>query len=110
MISSEMSKLAETWDTSSRSSMCVTSFISVVLLSTPGEGQEPATRADLYDAATELLLGWDTRWRRTLAAPPAWLDAIKPAGKRLMSWQDFVNGRRVKPGDCFEELGSEDPR
>ena len=46
-------------------------------------GRLPERRADLYDNATELLLGWDTRWRRTLAAPPPWLDAIKPAGRRL---------------------------
>lgn len=26
---------------------------------------------------------------------------IKPAGSRLMSWQDYVNGRRVQPGDRF---------
>ncbi len=26
---------------------------------------------------------------------------IKPAGKRLMSWRDFVNGYRVSAGDCF---------
>jgi len=26
---------------------------------------------------------------------------IKPAGKRLMSWQDFVNGYRVAKGDFF---------
>jgi len=30
------------------------------------------------------------------------IHAIKPSGKRLMSWQDFVNGRHVKPGDRFE--------
>jgi predicted NACHT family NTPase len=46
-------------------------------------GRLPDRRAELYDNATELLLGWDTRWRRKLAAPPPWLDAIKPAGKRL---------------------------
>jgi formylglycine-generating enzyme required for sulfatase activity len=46
-------------------------------------GQLPERRADLYDNATELLLGWDTRWRRRLVAPPDWLDAIKPAGKRI---------------------------
>ena len=26
---------------------------------------------------------------------------IKPAGKRLMSWQDFLNGHRLSPGDRF---------
>ncbi|MCB9851607.1 MAG: methionyl-tRNA formyltransferase [Phycisphaerales bacterium] len=26
---------------------------------------------------------------------------IKPAGKNLMPWPDFVNGRRVRPGDRF---------
>ncbi|UCD28540.1 MAG: methionyl-tRNA formyltransferase [Planctomycetota bacterium] len=32
------------------------------------------------------------------------IHSLKPAGKRLMSWQDFVNGRHVKPGHCFESL------
>jgi methionyl-tRNA formyltransferase len=32
------------------------------------------------------------------------IHSLKPAGKRLMSWQDFVNGRHVKPGDRFESL------
>lgn len=27
---------------------------------------------------------------------------IQPAGKRIMSWQDFVNGYRVSPGDEFQ--------
>lgn len=26
---------------------------------------------------------------------------LKPAGGRLMAWQDFVNGRHVRPGDRF---------
>jgi hypothetical protein len=26
---------------------------------------------------------------------------LKPAGSRLMSWQDFANGRRVANGDRF---------
>lgn len=29
---------------------------------------------------------------------------IKPAGGRLMTWQEFVNGRHVKPGDRFAAL------
>lgn len=29
---------------------------------------------------------------------------IKPAGSKLMTWQDFINGRRVKPGDKFVSL------
>ena len=32
---------------------------------------------------------------------------IQPAGKRTMSWRDFVNGRHVSPGDRFEPLTSE---
>lgn len=31
---------------------------------------------------------------------------IKPAGGQLMSWPDFVNGRRVRAGDRFESLGA----
>jgi len=29
---------------------------------------------------------------------------LKPAGKRLMRWNDFVNGYRVQPGDRFEPI------
>jgi methionyl-tRNA formyltransferase len=28
---------------------------------------------------------------------------IRPAGKRLMEWRDFVNGFRPQPGDCFQQ-------
>lgn len=34
------------------------------------------------------------------------IHSLKPAGKRLMSWQDFVNGRHVQPGDYFEAIES----
>jgi len=27
---------------------------------------------------------------------------IQPAGGRAMSWRDFVNGRHIRPGDCFK--------
>ncbi|HPD28868.1 MAG TPA: methionyl-tRNA formyltransferase [Phycisphaerae bacterium] len=33
------------------------------------------------------------------------IHGLKPAGKRVMSWQDFVNGRHVKPGDRLEAVG-----
>ena len=29
---------------------------------------------------------------------------IQPAGRRIMEWDDFVNGRHVRPGDRFEAL------
>lgn len=29
------------------------------------------------------------------------IEQIKPAGKRLMAWQDFANGYRPRPGDRF---------
>jgi methionyl-tRNA formyltransferase len=29
------------------------------------------------------------------------IDQLKPAGKRSMSWADFCNGYRVRPGDRF---------
>lgn len=32
------------------------------------------------------------------------IHGLKPAGKRVMSWQDFVNGRHVRPGDRLEGL------
>ena len=34
------------------------------------------------------------------------IHSIQPAGKRVMGWQDFVNGRHVKPGDRFVNLGT----
>ena len=33
------------------------------------------------------------------------IHSLQPAGKRVMSWQDFVNGRHVRPGERFESLG-----
>jgi len=32
------------------------------------------------------------------------IEEIQPAGKRVMAWPDFVNGRHVRPGDRFESL------
>lgn len=32
------------------------------------------------------------------------IHGLKPAGKRGMGWQDFVNGRHVKPGDRLEAI------
>ena len=32
------------------------------------------------------------------------IHGLKPAGRRLMSWQEFVNGRRVQPGDRLEAI------
>jgi formylglycine-generating enzyme required for sulfatase activity len=46
-------------------------------------GTLPERRADLYDAATELLLGWDKRMGRRLQAPPPWLDALTAGQRRL---------------------------
>ena len=34
---------------------------------------------------------------------------IRPAGKRLMAWQDFVNGHHVAPGDAFGPAGGVQP-
>jgi len=30
--------------------------------------------------------------------------SVQPAGSKLMSWQEFVNGRRVQPGDRLEPV------
>ncbi|MDY6875119.1 MAG: SUMF1/EgtB/PvdO family nonheme iron enzyme [Chloroflexota bacterium] len=43
----------------------------------------PERRADLYNAATELLLGWDKRMGREALAPPPWLDALSATQRRL---------------------------
>lgn len=32
------------------------------------------------------------------------IHSLQPAGKKPMSWQDFVNGRHVRPGDRMETL------
>jgi len=32
------------------------------------------------------------------------IHSIQPAGKRPMAWQEFVNGRHVKPGDRFVSI------
>lgn len=32
------------------------------------------------------------------------IHSVQPAGSRAMSWQEFVNGRRVRPGDRMEKL------
>ena len=32
--------------------------------------------------------------------------SVQPTGKRVMAWQDFVNGRHVRPGDRFASLPS----
>jgi len=51
----------------------------------PGEGGrlDEALRVETADGALQIL-------------------EIKPAGKRLMAWRDFVNGSRPQPGDRFE--------
>jgi methionyl-tRNA formyltransferase len=43
-----------------------------------------------------------------IAAGPGRLAAIQiqPAGRRLMSWRDFVNGYRVMEGDRFTSVGA----
>ena len=46
-------------------------------------GTLPERRADLYDAATGLLLGWDKRMGREALAPPGWLDTLTAAQRRL---------------------------
>jgi formylglycine-generating enzyme required for sulfatase activity len=46
-------------------------------------GTLPERRADLYNAATELLLGWDKRMGREALAPPPWLDALTAVQRRL---------------------------
>lgn len=33
------------------------------------------------------------------------IHSVQPAGSRSMSWQEFVNGRRTRPGDRLERIG-----
>jgi methionyl-tRNA formyltransferase len=57
----------------------------------PGAGStEPGLITEVLDIATS----------RDLLE----VHGIQPAGKSEMSWQDFVNGRHVRPGDRFEPL------
>lgn len=61
----------------------------------PYEGRiSPACSPDDVGRITEVMSV------QTLDSELAILE-IKPAGGRLMTWQDYVNGRHVKPGDCF---------
>lgn len=52
-----------------------------------GSGGEPGTISDVMSVAA--------------ADGDLMILEIKPAGGRLMAWQDFVNGRHVQPGDRF---------
>jgi len=67
----------------------------------------------------EVILGMATTVAATPEGPPGTLTpvltvacgqgalelhSIQPAGKRLMSWRDFVNGRHVEPGDRLETI------
>ena len=35
------------------------------------------------------------------------IEKIKPAGSREMSWKNFINGRRVQPGDRLRDYGAQ---
>ena len=62
-------------------------------------GTLPERRADLYNAATELLLGWDKRMGRQLQAPPPWLDTLTAAQRRLRLEElafDFQESRHLE--------------
>lgn len=61
----------------------------------PSEGRPRSARsADLFGRITDIL---------SVQTAEGELDIleIKPAGGRVMPWQDFVNGRHVAPGDRF---------
>lgn len=62
-------------------------------------GTLPERRADLYNAATELLLGWDKRMGREALAPPPWLDTLTAVQRRLPLEHlalDFQNRRLIE--------------
>ena len=62
-------------------------------------GTLPERRADLYNAATELLLGWDKRMGREALAPPSWLDALSAPQRRLRLEElafDFQEGHALE--------------
>ena len=56
-----------------------------------GEGQDGRVDQDLCVGAGRGRIG---------------IEQIKPAGGRLMSWRDFINGYRVQPGDQFLQVRS----
>ncbi len=71
----------------------------------PSDGQEidiSLTSVSVIPKASDLGPGEITE-NLTVATADGELEihALQPAGKGEMSWQDFVNGRHVKPGDCF---------
>ena len=64
----------------------------VIIASAAAEQSQAGGEAGLLDA--ELTVGAGQGRLRIIE--------IKPAGKRLMTWRDFVNGHRVGQGDRFE--------
>lgn len=67
-----------------------------IALARVGDANPPADPPGTIDA------------RRYVAAVDGYVEflEIKPAGSRLMTMQDYVNGRHVQPGDRFETLES----
>ena len=63
-------------------------------------------RARLAEGQTEGLPPGDLDARLLLATADGMLELleIKPAGGKLMTWPDFVNGRHVKAGDRFTRI------
>ncbi|MCG8409581.1 MAG: methionyl-tRNA formyltransferase [Phycisphaerales bacterium] len=61
-----------------------------------GKTSKPASRHDVGRISNVMSV-------QTLDSELAILE-IKPAGGKLMSWRDYVNGRHVQPGDRFVPL------
>ena len=63
-------------------------------------------RARVFIGAVENLPPGQIDARMLVATRDGMLEIleIKPAGGRLMSWPDYVNGRHVQSGDCFQTL------
>lgn len=62
------------------------------------EGENKAARSDDELGRITEMMGVQAR---DAAIMPL---EIKPAGKKLMAWQDYVNGRHIVAGDRFEPL------
>lgn len=67
----------------------------VVIASAHVEDGQSTGKAGMIDSDLSVRTGSEDRRLKIIE--------IKPAGKRLMAWRDFVNGYRVSQGDCFIE-------
>ncbi len=66
----------------------------LLAMARPGAKETPAEKPGVLD------------FRRQVAVADQYLEIleVKPAGGRQMAFEDYVNGRHINPGDCFEPV------